>query len=111
MTTIDQAPDYNAQVLDLLNQAQAKSHQKNFFEAEQLCLEAMALAAEHIGGETSWVYGLCLEDLGAVRISEGKLDKADVTLRTALYVLERALGADHEDTMRVFGRLHELYNM
>lgn len=94
-------------VLEILNRARALANQKNFLEAEELCLEALKLAGELVG-ESSSIYGLCLEDLGANRVCQGKFRQAEVTLSAALNVLETALGHEHADVARVFSRLHEL---
>jgi hypothetical protein len=98
-----------SRVLELLGQARALASQKNFLEAERVCLDASELAKQQVGDESP-IYGLCLEDLGAIRFCQGKIRPADVTLTTALTILEKALGRDHADVARVFSRLHELYN-
>lgn len=97
------------QVIEMINRARALQSEKNYREAEQLCMDACDLAASLVGKGSS-IYGLCLEDLGVSRICLGKLRQADITLNESMSVLESALGAEHPDVARVFGRLHELYN-
>lgn len=96
-------------VLEILSQARALAGQRNYLEAEQLCLEAV-VASEKLFGKASPIYGFCLEDLGVVRICQGKRRQADITLTEAHDVLEAALGATHPDVLRVSGRLQELYH-
>lgn len=102
-------PCQSAAVSEILSQARALASQRNYLEAEQLCLEALA-ASEKLFGKASVIYGLCLEDLGVVRVCQGKKRQADITLTEAHSVLEAALGATHLDVLRVFGRLQELYH-
>ncbi len=97
------------QVLEMINRARALQSQKNYREAEQLCMDACDLAASLVGKGSS-IYGLCLEDLGVSRICQGKLRQADITLNESMTILVASLGAEHPDVARVFGRLHELYN-
>jgi hypothetical protein len=94
-------------VHELLQQSRALAGQKNYLEAERICLEASELARELVGDESPF-YGLCLEELGAIRVCQGKMGSAAVTLATAQNILEKALGPDHAHAVRVASRLQEI---
>ncbi|MBS2004494.1 MAG: tetratricopeptide repeat protein [Cyanobacteria bacterium SZAS LIN-5] len=98
---------FTTDVRDTIAQARALASQRNYLEAEQLCLEAAAVA-EKLVGKASPTYALCLEDLGLIRIYQGKMRQADITLTEAHSILEAAFGATHADVERVSSRLQEL---
>jgi len=106
-TVCSEVVDQSVRILEMIQQARFLASERNYLEAEGVCLEACTAAGEAVG-KNSQLYGLCLEDLGVMRICQGKMRQADITLTESHSVLKTVFGDEHPDVVRVFERLHEL---